>query len=250
MKYAPYSASRLATFEQCNRKFQYKYIDKIQVPFEPSVALTRGGIIHSLLENHGKMTLKESVQQLKEDPQIAKSPFYTKEVVRDCLKVFKSFIETDIAKEIFDELELGTELHLGLDGKLNPCEYLSKDVLFRGMIDRVTVNRTTNVVRIIDWKTGKDKSTGTYKQAPDQLMHYASWYFTKFPVDTLIITYVFVEHNTTLEYTLTRDKLNAYNKALLTPIVKAEKADEFPKDLSPLCNFCEFYTHCNNDIEA
>ena len=67
MKYAPYSASRLAVYEQCPRKFKYKYVDKIPVPFEPSLALTRGKVIHSLLEFHGKMTLKENIQKLKED---------------------------------------------------------------------------------------------------------------------------------------------------------------------------------------
>ena len=115
---------------------------------------------------------------------------------------------------------------------------------------KIIIEKTNPIVRIVDFKTGADRSQGQYKQKPDQLMNYASYWFTKFPVDTIIICYVFVEHNTTLEYTLTRDKLKAYNKALIAPIVKAERATSFPKELSPLCNFCEFYSHCNDDIEA
>ncbi len=248
MKYAPYSASRLGVYEQCPRKFKYNYVDKIKVPFVPSIHLTRGKIIHHLLEFHNKLSLKESIAKMKLDEQIVGSPFYTKEVIKECIGVYQSFIETDMAKELFGDLELGTELHLGLDYKLNPCDYFGKEVLFRGMLDRVVVDTASDVVKIIDWKSGKDKSgaSGT-KQSPEQLMHYGSWYFEKFPVNEIKIIYVFVEHNTKLEYTMYRDKVNDYKKALLKPIVSAEKAVDFPKIESPLCNFCEFYNKCHED---
>lgn len=247
MRFAPYSSSRLSLFKQCQRKFKYKYVDKIHVHFEPSVALTRGSILHSLLEHHDSMTLKENIAMLAKDEQIRNSKFYTKAVVKECILIYQNFLKSDIAKEIFAEFKLGTELHCGLNKKLVPCEYLSEDALFRGMIDRITVDKKSNVVRIVDWKSGKDKSTGTYRQPPDQLMNYGSWYFSKFPVDTIIIEYVFVEHNTTLQYTLTRDKLKEYNRALVTDIVSAEKATDFPKTESPLCDFCEFRSHCIDD---
>jgi len=252
MKYAPYSASRLATYEQCPRKFKYKYVDKIKLPFEEhSLALTRGKIIHHLLEYHNKLTLKESIDKLKFDDDINTSPYFTKEVIKECIQVYRKFVETDIAKSIFGDFELGTELKVALNKKLEPCEYLDKDTLFRGLIDRVVVDKTTDLVRIIDWKTGKDKSGSSgIKQTPDQLMHYGSWYFAKFPVDKIKIVYVFVEHNTTLEYTLTRERVQDYKKALLLPIIKAEKDEVFEKITSPLCDYCEFRDVCNGDVDG
>ena len=247
MKFAPYSASRLAVYEQCPRKFRYKYVDKIEVPFEPSLPLTRGKIIHHFLEFHEKLTLKESIAKMKLDKQITESPFYTKEVVKDCIVIYQNFTKTDFAKELFAQLELGTELHLGLNYKLEPCSYKGDEVLFRGMIDRVSVEKQEDLVYIIDWKSGKDKSQGAYKQTPDQLMHYGSWYFSKFPVDTIKLLYVFVEHNTKLEYTLHRTKVDDYKKALLRPIIRAERDDEFIINPTPLCDFCDFRFLCSDE---
>ena len=78
MKYNPYSASSISTFLQCPRKFKYSKIDKIPVEFRETLALTKGKIIHSLLEHHNK-SLKEKIEILKNDKDINKSEFFTAE---------------------------------------------------------------------------------------------------------------------------------------------------------------------------
>lgn len=249
MKYAPYSASRLATYEQCHRKFRFKYVDKVHIPFEPSLALTRGKILHGLLEWHGKCTLAETITKLQADKDVSESPFFNKAVLKECILIFKGFVETDMCKSVFADLELGTELQLGLDYKLEPCEYYGEEVLFRGLIDRVVVNKSENKVRIVDWKSGKDKSKPPYRQPPDQLMHYGSWYFSKFPVDEITLSYIFVEHNTELNYTIYRDKLNDYKKALLKPIISAEKNEVFPRNMTALCDYCDYRELCDEEGE-
>jgi len=45
-----YSFSQINLFQQCPRKYQYKYIDKIQKEFESSPDLILGQAVHGTLE--------------------------------------------------------------------------------------------------------------------------------------------------------------------------------------------------------
>jgi len=147
MKYAPYSASKIGCFKGCNRKFKYKYVDKIQVRFEPSEALTKGNIIHSFLENHD-LPLADKIAALQKDKQIYKSPFYNKELIKLCLKVYNEYIVTKQGIKNFENKTLSNELRIALNTKLESCHYLDKDVLFRGYIDRISVDLDEKVIEI------------------------------------------------------------------------------------------------------
>jgi len=249
MKFAPYTASKLNLFKQCNRRFKYKYVDKLPIHFVPTLPLTKGKIVHLFLEHHS-LPNKEKFQKLITDRDITKSEFYTKELVQECFLIYQNFTKTDLGKRLLLYKNLGNELHIGLDKSTKETQYLSNDVMFRGIIDSVFVDTETNIIYCIDWKTGKDKSEGKYKQPPDQLLYYASWYFEKFPVDTIVISYVFVEHeNKELSYTLTRDNSNRYKKFLIKSIIAVEKENIFEKDETKvLCDYCEFQEYCENDL--
>ena len=78
-------------------------------------------------------------------------------------------------------------------------------------------------------------------------MYYATWFFANFPVDTIYIKYVFVEHGTDLEFKMTRDRLKHYNAMLLKKVHEVENEEEFPKVHSALCDYCDFYEVCIKD---
>jgi RecB family exonuclease len=248
MKYNPYSASALALFEQCPRKFKFYKIDKVKVPWIRTDALVRGEIVHLLLEHYDK-DKKFQIQEIKKLQK--KDTAINKDLVKQSFDIYNRFRDTDLGKEILLYKPLGREMKIALkiqDKNLIPCDYKDKDTIFRGMIDAIFVNTETDEVFIIDWKTGKDKSTGDYKQAPDQLLYYASWYFANFPVDNISIMYVFVEHeNKYLKYDLSRDRLSHYNKMLLTNIAKCEREENFEKIESQLCDWCEYQDLCINE---
>jgi len=147
MKFAPFSASKLAVFNQCNRKFKYQYVDKIKTPFVVSEALTKGKIIHSLLENH-RFTLPEKIAMIKKEKQIIYSEFYTKDLVKECIGIYNAYVESTMGKENFSNKPLATELEIALDKKLKPCEPLAQDVLFRGYIDKISVVLDHQIIEI------------------------------------------------------------------------------------------------------
>lgn len=254
MKYAPYSASKIGAFQSCPKAFDYRYIQKVKVPWVPSIHLTRGSLIHLFLEHH-ELPLKEKIQKMKEDREIMKSEFFNKELVKECLEVYERFIKTDLGKELFSLKKVGAEIGCGLNKQLKAGDYDDGE-MFRGFIDRINVDTTEakiedNVVHVIDWKSGKDRSGGMYPQNPDQLIYYGTWYFEKFPVNTIVLHFVFVEHeNAELTYTLTRDNLQKYKTLLVKNIHSIEKCEDFFKNENKLCQWCSFLEICNPSVEV
>ena len=245
MKYSPYSTSRIALWNQCPRKFKYNYIDKVPREFKDDTPLKKGFCVHLLLENKIKKYAKDYLKKLIKKENISD------DIIRESKKIYRNFIESPLGKEIFSYFPLGVELEVGLkieDKQLVTCEFSDQDCLFRGKIDYVCVDKETNKVMVIDWKTGKDKSEGTFKQSPDQLIFYATWYFHNFPVDEIELMYIFVEHGTKSSYTLKRENLKTYIRYLLESIQKIEADDKFEKHIGPLCNWCEYKKHCDEDI--
>lgn len=51
--------------------------------------------------------------------------------------------------------ELKCEHKMGIKADFSPCDFFDKEVWFRGIPDVLTVNHTTQVARVVDWKTGK-----------------------------------------------------------------------------------------------
>jgi len=244
LKYAPYSASRISLWNSCPRKFKYNYIDKIPKEPRDDTPLKKGFCTHLFLENH---TANLGKERLLKEISREKIP---NEIVQESKKIYKKFVDSDLGKKIFSYLPLGTELEIGLKiqgGKIQTCDFLDPGCLFRGKIDYICVDKENDKVYVIDWKTGKDKSEGPYKQKPDQLIYYAAWYFHNFPVDELELEYIFVEHGTSSSIKLVRDKLDLYLKVLLNNIKSIENDNSFDKIEGPLCNWCEYRDHCIRD---
>lgn len=244
MKFSPYSTSRINLYKQCPRKFKYAYIENAPQDAADDYHLKKGFMTHLLLENHAFPLGKERIKKEIQNEEISET------VIRDAKTIYKNFIKTELGKEIFSYFPVGAEVEVGLKiegGKIETCEFSDPKCFFRGKIDYICVDRGSDKVKVIDWKTGKDRSSGSYTMSPDQLMYYAVWYFNNFPVDEIEIMYVFVEHGTKLNHILKRESLNEYTKMLLKNIKEIESDVRFEKNEGPLCNYCSFKTFCQMD---
>jgi CRISPR/Cas system-associated exonuclease Cas4 (RecB family) len=243
-KYAPYSWSRIQTYKQCPRKFKYQYIDKIPVEQKCQKALIKGKFIHSLLEHNGDINELKKSDDYKE---IQKSigDCITKQDIKEFYEIYKTFTNTELYKKLNNNKTLFTELFIALDEDLKIVPY--DTALFRGYIDKVYVNPKTNKVYCIDWKTGKVNQKQTY----GQLLFYSIGLFDKLPenIESIELVYVYVEHNKVQKKTVYRKDVEKYKKALLNTISKIEKDETFPKNESPLCDFCDFQELCSLDTD-
>lgn len=226
MKYNPYSYSKISVYNQCPKKFKYKYIDKVKVPYVYSEPLIKGGCIHSILEYHPD-----------------KSPHKHQEKYQ---YIVDNFLDTDLGREIF-MYDGKCEIDFGLTRKLEPCDYYNKEALFRGSVDRMLYNESQNKMILLDYKSGNipDEKYMSYKQ----LSWYALYFFIKYPkLENIQISYVYVEHNEKeRSLTFSRNNINELKIDLLKNITNIEVTNDFSTNTSSLCEYCEYQEHCESE---
>ena len=239
LKYAPYSFSRINTYNQCPRKFKFQYIDKLGV-FTPSKALDRGKLIHSLLEHNGDLN---KVMKTSDWAQIRNNKVLTKDDIKEAIETYNTFKNSKIGKWIDSKTQMFNELAIAMDKHLDIQDYNADNVLFRGYIDKVIRDEDTLI--LIDYKTGKYKPDMPW----DQLMYYGIALFNSMPFDKIIMLNVFVDHQKVNKQILRREDQKKYQKTLITNIAEIEKDTEFKKIETKLCEYCDFFSICNQDLE-
>lgn len=232
MKYAPYSYSKISTYNSCPRKFKYMYIDKIPKEEKDDTPLRKGSFIHSLIEHNGD---KNSIPKKE-------LPILTSKEEKEFTKIYNKFKNTELYKR-YIETHGKHEVEFGIDKNLNTCGYFDEDCLVRGRIDYMCMFDKLNIV---DWKTGKVKPP-QYQDGLQTLI-YSLWAFQKFKkIRTVEVDYVYVEHIEKQEMLYDRKYINNYRKTLLKNIIEIEKDEVFEKKPN-LCDWCEYQQHCKKDI--
>ena len=187
-------------------------------------ALLKGGAVHSILEHYPNETAHKLAPKYQH--------------------IADNFIRTNLGEKYLIQDSI-REFDFGLTENLEPTKYSDKEALFRGSVDFICT--IDNVLHLIDWKTGKYKEQRW--QVYDQLMFYAIYFFQRYKnADTIKISYVYVEHEMENDIVLERKYLQNYINDLLHLINNVEKDVKFVKNPSKLCDWCDFKTHCSEDI--
>jgi RecB family exonuclease len=136
------------------------------------------------------------------------------------------------------------ELAIGMNKNLEVIPYDDNDVIFRGYIDKII--RKDDTLILIDYKTGKYKKDMKW----DQLLYYGISLFNMMPYDKIVLMNVFVDHLKFNKTVLNRSDIKKYQKALLTNITTIEKDQDFNKNETALCDWCEYREICLSENEG
>jgi hypothetical protein len=198
------SYSKYSLFNQCPKKFQYIYIEKLKEA--PSEILERGNALHKEMEEF---------------------ILYPTVPIPPCAEKFKDYLTP-----IRDKLVPEEFWNAGEDFK--PLISYHPDIRFVGKVDAYCFLGDHMV--LIDWKTGKVRD----KQM-DQLELYAVLAFNKFPdIMSIATDMVYLDYECVVSHTFKREelpRLEALWKARIKPFVNAL---EFPANVTPLCGWCSF----------
>jgi RecB family exonuclease len=124
----PWSFSRIKAFEQCPKQFYHEKVLK-QYPFVQTDAIIYGNEFHKACENY-----------IGKNEPLPNKFLYVKEVL-DNLNSRRG-------------IKL-CEKKLGVTANLEPCDFYSKDVWFRGIADLLIIDVVGNMAWVVDYKTGK-----------------------------------------------------------------------------------------------
>tara|TARA_R110000751_G_scaffold128534_3_gene230562 strand:+ start:1367 stop:2044 length:678 start_codon:yes stop_codon:yes gene_type:complete len=127
-KAAPWSFSRIKSFEQCPKQFYHEKILK-EFPFVQTQAILYGNHFHKAAEDY-----------IGNDDPLPERFSYAKKTL-DALKGKRG-------------VKL-TECRLGVTKELKACGFYDEDVWFRGIADLIIVDVLGDMAWVIDYKTGK-----------------------------------------------------------------------------------------------
>ena len=238
MKFSPYSVSKLSSYNQCPKQFEFKCINKVKVPFTMNLALYKGSFIHQVIEEDYNYNTKFKTNEIfteeyKEKAKLIVKTFEESEIGRK----YKEIAELKVHNSIYEE-KFGIKI---VNGTLEICSYYDKEAWIRGAIDFQYLKDLKSYN--IDWKSGKDKSEDeTF--GIDQSMAYTIYLMLKYPyIDIFISKFVFVEHSTEKEIVYSRDKFKEYVKYFYNKTKKVETDKFYEAKIGPLCSYCDFFTH-------
>lgn len=209
----------LETFEQCPMKWAHQSYFK-DVPYEQNKYAKEGDKIHKALEFR----------------------------LRDKIRLPRAFAGFErYAKTVEGTVGGGTlltEAQLGVTRDLSPCGFFDADVWGRAKLDVVVVKGSKAL--ILDWKTGK------FKSSDEQLRLSSLFVFMTMPeVETVKIKYVWLKDGRTSppsgDDIISRDEsLDDFDRLYKGRIERAEGLvglEDFDYRPSPLCGWCSANKH-------
>lgn len=249
-----YSHSRLSAFEECPRKFFYRYVAKVKVEREDTIETFLGTLVHDALEKlyrdrmFGKnLSVDELVEHFNSDWQqrfhdgvaIVRQEYSAEDYRRsgeECLRRYH------VRHAPFDEsttLALEQRVTIDLDG--------TGGYRLQGFIDRL-IRRSNGSVEIHDYKTNVKLPSQAEKDQDRQLALYQIGVQQCWPdVNEVELIWHFLRHDVTIRSTRTPAELDQLRKDTIYLIDDIEsrrcETDFLPRE-SGLCGWCPFQKMC------
>lgn len=248
---AAYSFSRITTFEQCARRFRYRYIDGVKEAFR-GVEAFMGQQVHAVLEWLFQERDRGAVRTLEE--AVA---FYCDQwdhnigVGRGAVRVIKendsleaqrrsgaemvaSFYRT---RFLADRLEtIANEKHFMLK--------LADRYSYQGFIDRLARD-ADGLIHVIDYKTGRARQGSFGGKEADQLESYALAIFADTEVEQMELVLEFLRPGKVFTRRVYRDDAPKIERSLLARIRDVEGSTVFPPQPGVLCRWCGYNDICD-----
>ena len=246
-----YSHSRLSNFENCPKKFEYRYILKIETKTE-GIEGFLGKRVHEILERlyhhvsrHGRPPSLAQVQERfrkdwtlhwHEDVHIVRSenaPDHYIRIGESCLEnYYRGHYPFDQSETL--ALEEWVTLRLDAEGRYRA----------RGVIDRLS-RRRDGTYEIHDYKTGSRLPRQSQLEQDRQLGLYQIGIEQRFPdADRIELIWHYVAFNRTLTCQRSAAQLDELRDRTIQLIDTIESATEYPARPGPLCRWCEYRDRC------
>lgn len=246
-----FSPSKLSVYQNCPRRYQYRYVDKISrrrktpetvvgvavhASFEELYAFVTGGKIPTLPELH-QIYEREFASEW-DDTVVEKDPRFGvdnwKKVGRDCVELYYNGHHPFSA-----DRTVAIEKRVGFPITVDGHEYR-----IEGFVDRLAL-APDGAFEIVDYKTAKSLPNQEHADEDWQLALYELAVRREWP-DTkeVRLKWHYVRHGKTLvsvRDAAARAKLLADAAALISAI---KHDHQFPTKQSPLCDWCEYRDLC------
>ena len=245
-----FSFSRVTTFEQCPRRYRYRYVDGVREAFQ-SIEAFMGQQVHSAVEWLFRERDEGRVRRIEDAVQYYSACFDSARTeIRGALRIVRQGSSLEDyrrsgaemlagfhrARFASDSLQtIGLERHFLLE--------MASGRQFQGYIDRLARDRE-GTIHIIDYKTGSRPPIRFGGKDGDQLEAYAIAMFAETRVDEIVLVLEYLRNGSTLSRRIRREDVSEIERRLTARIAVAAGASVFPPSPGTLCDWCGFNDLC------
>ncbi len=246
-----YSHSKIGTFETCSLQYKFVYIDKVKVEAEDTIETFLGSRVHDALEKLYRdkrfeklMTLEELLayynklwdEKWKDSIIIVKEDYtaenYRKMGERQLTDYYNRYRPFDQGRVI--GLETQDFLSLDEEGKYK----------FHIRIDRLT-DMGEGIYEVHDYKTGSNLPKQDELDQDRQLAMYSLWVRQNFKnFNKVRLVWHFLAFDKEMDSFRTKTQLDELKNVVWTQIKEIEAAEDFPANVSWLCDWCLYRSIC------
>lgn len=202
-----FSPNMLKTFEECPKKYEFRYIQNISAP-QKTTPFEKGKKIHALANYYLK---NEDITRLEQT------------LTQEERKLWEDLKNNEYFKKTYVQSEYNLSFKLD-------------KYWVGGRIDAIV--KDENQYYILDYKTGSTPNNPEYDfQTMVYLLAATKFYKTK-----CSFVYINLKQNTNYKIDLNEDLEKAYEKKILETCNSINNTTSFKK--SQNCKFCEFSTFC------
>jgi putative RecB family exonuclease len=245
-----YSHSRLSTFEDCPKRFEYRYVLKIPSETEGIEAFV-GKRVHDILERlyiaagKGQVPSLEKViyryEQLFEEHYDAGRVRIAREGTP--VEFYRRYGEHCLRDFYRRHYPFDGDETLGLEHRVLFSLDDEGEYRLQGIIDRVT-RAPDGAIEIQDYKTGKRLPTQADLDEDRQLALYQIGLMDRYPGQPIRLVWHFLKHNRLLKSTRTAKQLDVLRDKTIDVIDRIRAETEFKPKRSGLCDWCEYNDRC------
>lgn len=244
----PLSYSRISTYHECPRQFEFKYVQKLETP--PHWYFSYGKSIHAVLEKllschidaDGQLYADKndlfptSLEQMLQENWLTEgyaSPRDEEKKRREAIRVLTAFFpifKSNWDKMLYTELTVSTEL---------------EGFPFIGIIDRID-RMDRGLLRIVDYKSSRPREAATLKSHRFQVALYAAALSRKdeFKDNRFILETYYLRENLKAELDTGTDLYIAKSREVLVKVAHRIAKGDFQGRFSTRCFACDYREIC------
>ena len=230
------SPSKLKTYNECKKKYQFKYVDYLKGIYNDNSntdALQYGSYVHKIFELGTELETIEELQalagELRDNYTFSSVKEKNLQLILENFFVFNKKLETTISNEMVFEMDI------------------TDDFKINGIIDRVVKGKTGKYL-VIDYKTSRRPTPKHELFSDPQMLMYAFAVSKQFnvPIEDVAVAHYYPHLDKLVSVTFGRTQMSVFLRGLKEKIWEIRKKKKVQLNPTPnqFCNWCQHKDLC------